>query len=45
MQNVGYTETIVSGEEFQYAVYLVSLFAYYQVVDEPVILNNQTFSQ
>lgn len=44
MQNLGFKDTIVSGEEFGYAAYLVSLFAYYQVVDGPIIRNNETFT-
>jgi hypothetical protein len=44
MQNLGYKDTIVSGEEFQSAVNLISIFGYYQIVDKPTIANNQTFS-
>jgi hypothetical protein len=44
MQNLGYKDTIVSGEEFQYAVDLITIFSYYQIVDKPTILNRQTFS-
>lgn len=44
MHNLGYKETIVSGEEFQEAVDLIRIFGIYQIVDKPTILNNQTFS-
>lgn len=44
MQNLGYKDTIVSGEEFQHAVDLVKLFGYFQVIDKPVIKHNETFS-
>ena len=44
MQNLGYKDTIVSGEEFQHAVNLIRVFGYYQIVDKPTILNGQTFS-
>lgn len=45
MQNLGYKDTIVSGEEFQQSVALISIFGYYQIVDKPTILNRQTFSK
>jgi len=44
MQNLGYKDTIVSGEEFQQSVSLISIFGYYQIVDKPTIQNRQTFS-
>jgi hypothetical protein len=44
MQNLGYKDTIVSGEEFQDAVDLIKIFGYYQIVDKPTIQNRQTFS-
>lgn len=44
MANLGYKDTIVSGEEFQEAVALISLFGVYQLVDKPTIINGQTFS-
>ncbi len=44
MQNLGYKDTIVSGEEFQSAVNLISVFGFYQIIDKPTIENNQTFS-
>lgn len=44
MQNLGYKDTIVSGEEFRSAVNLISIFGYYQIIDKPTIVNNQTFS-
>lgn len=43
MQNLGLKDTIISGEEFQYAVDLIILFGYYQIIDKPVIMNGQTF--
>jgi hypothetical protein len=44
MQNLGFKDTIVSGEEFQSAVNLISIFGYYQIVDEPIIHHMQTFT-
>jgi hypothetical protein len=44
MQNLGYKDTIVSGEEFQNAVDLIKIFGYYQIIDKPIIQNRQTFS-
>jgi hypothetical protein len=44
MQNLGYKDTILSGEEFQKAAALVKLFGIYQLVDKPTILHGQTFS-
>lgn len=44
MQNLGYKDTIVSGEEFQAAVDLIKIYGYYQLVDKPTIKNGQTFS-
>jgi hypothetical protein len=44
MQNLGYKDTIVSGEEFQNAVDLIKIFGYYQIIDKPTIQNRQTFS-
>lgn len=44
MQNLGYKDTIVTGEEFQQAVALISIFGYYQIVDKPIIQHRQTFS-
>ena len=45
MQNIGLKDTIVSGEGFQDAVDLIKIFGYYQIVDKPVIHNNQTFQK
>jgi len=45
MHNLGLKDTIVSGEEFQDAVDLIKIFGYYQIIDNPVILNNQTFQK
>jgi hypothetical protein len=44
MQNLGYKDTIITGEEFQNAVDLIKIFGYYQIVDKPSIQNKQTFS-
>jgi len=44
MQNLGLKDTIVSNLPFQEAVELIRTFGYYQVVDKPVILPNQTFT-
>ena len=44
MQNLGLKDTIVSDLPFQEAVDLIRIFGYYQVVDKPVILPNQTFT-
>ncbi len=44
MQNLGYKDTITSGEEFQTAANLIRIFGYYQIVDKPTIQNSQTFS-
>ncbi len=44
MHNLGYMDTIISGEEFQKAVGLISMFGYYQIIDKPTILKGQTFS-
>jgi hypothetical protein len=44
MQNIGLKDTIVSGEEFQYAAKLISIFGFYQLIDRPQIVENQTFS-
>lgn len=43
MQNLGFKDTIVSGQPFQAAVDLIKIFGYYQVVENPVIQHNQTF--
>jgi hypothetical protein len=44
MHNIGFKDTIISGEEFQDAVKLIRIFSFYQIVDSPTIHNNQTFS-
>jgi len=43
MHNLGLSDTIVSGEELEQAVNIIRAFGYYQVVDKPIIMNNQTF--
>jgi hypothetical protein len=45
MHNLGFKDTIISGEEFQEAVSLISLFGYYQIIDKPTISDGQTFSR
>jgi len=45
MQNLGLKDTIVSGEDFQFAVDLIRIFGYYQIIDKPTIFNNQTFKK
>ncbi|MCB0842957.1 MAG: hypothetical protein KDE26_06820 [Bacteroidetes bacterium] len=44
MHHLGYKDTIVSGEEFQEAVHLISVFGLYQVMENPEIRHNHTFS-
>lgn len=44
MHNIGFKDTIISNEEFQSSVNLISIFSYYQIIDNPLINNNQTFS-
>lgn len=44
MHNLGQPDTIVSGVPFQEAVNLMQTFHYYQLMEQPVITNNQTFS-
>ena len=44
MHNLGYKDAIVDGENFQDAVDLLSIFGYYQIVEQPKIRNGQTFS-
>ena len=44
MHNLGLKDTIIYGEEFQDSVDLISVFGYYQIVDKPIIEENQTFS-
>jgi hypothetical protein len=43
MHNLGLRDTIVSGEDFQDAADLIKIFGYYQLIDKPVIKENQTF--
>jgi hypothetical protein len=44
MHNLGLKDTIISGQDFQDAVGLISTFGCYQIIDKPTIHNNQTFS-
>jgi hypothetical protein len=44
MHNLGLPDAIVSGEEFQYSVDLLSMFGRYQLVDKPTIKDDETFS-
>lgn len=43
MHNLGYKDSIISGEEFQDAVELLSIFGYYQIMEKPEIKVGQTF--
>jgi hypothetical protein len=43
MHNLGFCDSIISGEDFQNAVKIISIFNLYQLVDLPVIKNGQTF--
>jgi len=45
MHNLGMRDTIVSGEDIQDAVDLIRIFGYYQLIDKPVIKENQTFQK
>ena len=45
MHNLGLKDTIVSDEPIDQAVSLISIFSYYQIIDNPTISPNQTFSQ
>jgi len=44
MHNIGLKDSIVYNEEFQESVNLISIFGYYQLVEKPIIEENQTFS-
>jgi hypothetical protein len=44
MRNLGLKDTIVSDIDFQEAVKLIRIFGFYQIVDKPTILPNQTFT-
>lgn len=44
MQNLGLKDTIVSNLSVQDSIELIRLFGYYQIVDKPMILPNQTFT-
>jgi hypothetical protein len=44
MQNIGLKDTIVFNEDFQYAASLIRIFGFYQIIDKPEIIENQTFS-
>lgn len=44
MHNIGFKDTIVLGEKFKDAVQLIRIFSFYQIIDNPTIHNNQTFS-
>jgi len=43
MHNLGLRDTIISGEEFQTSVDVLSIFGYYQIFDKPILLHDQTF--
>lgn len=44
MHNLGFRDTIVKGLEFQEAVALISLFHYYQIIDDVQVIHHQTFT-
>ena len=44
MHNLGFKDSIVNRENFQDAVDLLSVFGYYQIMENPEIRNEQTFS-
>lgn len=44
MHNLGLKDTIVTGENFQASVELISIFNYYQLIEKPIIESGQTFS-
>jgi len=43
MHNLGLKDSIVSGEEYQKALDLITIFGYYQIFDKPTIVPNQIF--
>ena len=43
MHNLGFKDTLISNEKFEDAMSLIRAFGYYQIVDKPIIKNNQTF--
>jgi hypothetical protein len=45
MHNLGFKDTIVSGLDFEEAVDLISIFGYFQLIDEPELEENETFSE
>lgn len=45
MHNLGLKDTIISGETLEQSIDIISTFSYYQIVDKPVIVHNQTFSK
>lgn len=45
MQNLGLPDTTVHGESFEDAVQLIKIFNYFQIVDKPIINENETFQQ
>jgi hypothetical protein len=44
MHNLGYKDTITTGDDFQKCVGMITIFSYYQLVDKPTIENRNTFS-
>ncbi|QES90059.1 DUF4261 domain-containing protein [Rhizosphaericola mali] len=44
MHNLGLKDAMIVGEEFQAAVEVLSIFGYYQLIDQPTIKAGQTFS-
>jgi hypothetical protein len=43
MHNLGFKDTLISNEKFEDAVSLIRTFGYYQIVENPIVKNNQTF--
>jgi hypothetical protein len=43
MHNLGLRDTIISGEKFQTAVDLITIFGYYQILDKPTISAGEIF--
>jgi len=43
MHNLGLKDTIVSGEDYQTALDLVTIFGYYQIIDKPAITTGEIF--
>lgn len=44
MHNLGFKDVLIHGEDFQYSVELISIFNAYQIIDNPVLNEGETFS-